>query len=202
MTLSEELLEQAAQQVQDASAGTQTAAAMPAADPLAVNWRAVIVIALMVTGGISIVSIPLPPFELLAWLAPSIVLAIYASRHRQTRITGGLGARIGLLCGILTSLGMAIITTAQMLLQRYGLHGMAAFEANMNSVISDAKGQATGPSAQAAADFFNLILTVPEFRAGFVLTGLAMIMVILLVLSTAGGAFAGFVRSKQSKNTL
>jgi hypothetical protein len=72
----------------------------------------------------------------------------------------------------------------------------------MNSVISDAKAQATGPSAQAAADFFNLILTVPEFRAGFVLTGLAMIMAILLVLSTAGGAFAGFVRSKQSKNTL
>lgn len=199
VTLSEELLEQAEQQIQDASAGEQPASAAPIADPSAVNWKAVIVIALMVAGAISAISIVLPPFELLAWLAPSVVLAIYASRHRQTRITGGLGARIGLICGILTSLGMTLITTGQMLILRYGLHGMAEVEANMNSIMVQAKERAIEQSGQAAADFFNLFLTTPEFRAGFFLTGLATVIAMLLVLSTAGGAFAGFVRSRQTK---
>jgi predicted RNA-binding Zn-ribbon protein involved in translation (DUF1610 family) len=202
ITLSEELLAQAEQQLQDPSAGEQTAGAVPLAAPLAVNWKAVIGIAMMVTGGISAVSILLPPLELLAWLAPSIVLAIYASRNRQTRITGGLGARVGLICGVLSSLGMTVITTAQMLLLRYGIHGMDEFEANMNSIMLEARARATEQSGQAAANFFNLFLTVPEFRAGFFLAGLATVIVMLLVLSTAGGAFAGFVRSRQSRNTL
>ena len=200
VTLSEELLEQAEQQIQDASAGEQPASAAPIADPSAVNWKAVIVIALMVAGAISAISIVLPPFELLAWLAPSVVLAIYASRHRQTRITGGLGARIGLICGILTSLGMAVITTTQMLILRYGLHRMAEFEANVNSIMLEAKARAIEQSGQASAGFFDLILTVPEFRAGFILMSLAAVVAMLLVLSTAGGAFAGFVRSRQTKS--
>ena len=202
VTLSEELLAQAEQQVQDASAGEQTGGAVPIADPSAINWKAVIVIAMMVAGGISAVSIILPPVELLAWLAPSVVLAIYASRHRQTRITGGLGARIGLICGILTSLGMTVITTAQMLLLRYGIHGMDEFDASMNSVMLEAKARAIAQSGQAAASFFDLFLTLPEFRAGFFLAGLATVIAMLLVLSIAGGAFAGFVRSRQSKSTL
>lgn len=199
VTLSEELLEQAEQQIQDA-AGEQTPSAPPIADPSAVNWKAVIVIAMMVAGAISAISIVLPPFELLAWLAPSVVLAIYASRHRQTRITGGLGARIGLICGILTSLGMTVASTVQMLLQRYGLHRMVEFDTGMNSMMSQAKVRAIEQSGQASAGFFDLILTVPEFRAGFVLAGLAMVTAMLLVLSTAGGAFAGFVRSRQTKS--
>jgi predicted RNA-binding Zn-ribbon protein involved in translation (DUF1610 family) len=200
VTLSEELLEQAEQQIQNATASEQTASAPPIADPSAANWKAIIVIAMMVAGAISAISIVLPPFELLAWLAPSVVLAIYASRHRQTRITGGLGARIGLICGILTSLGMAVITTTQMLILRYGLHRMAEFEANVNSIMLEAKARAIEQSGQASAGFFDLILTVPEFRAGFILMSLAAVVAMLLVLSTAGGAFAGFVRSRQTKS--
>ena len=200
VTLSEELLEQAEQQIQDASASEHPANTTPIADPSAVNWKAAIVIAMMVAGVISAISIVLPPFELLAWLAPSVVLAVYASRHRQTRITGGLGARIGLICGILTSLGVVLITTGQMLIQRYGLHKMSEFETNVNSIILDTKARTLEQSGQAAADFFNLLLTVPEFRVGFFLTSIAMGIAMLLVLSTAGGAFAGFVRSRQTKS--
>jgi len=39
-------------------------------------------------------------------------------------------------------------------------------------------------------------LSIPEFRAGFLLVGVALTTVILLVVTTTGGAFAGFARSR------
>jgi hypothetical protein len=202
ITLSEELLDQAEQQVQDAAAGAQGSSTVQIQDPSAVNWKAAIHIALIVAGALSAIAMLVPPAEMLAWLAPSIVLALYASRNRQTRITTGLGARIGLLCGVLCSLGLMLITALQMLVLRFGIHGMAEMEANMNSVMLEAKTRAVAQSGQAAASIFDLFLTAPEFRAGFFLAGLAMVAAILMVLSTAGGAFAGFVRSRQTKTIL
>lgn len=200
ITLSEELLDQAERQQQDAATVAQGGSTAQAPDAARVNWKAAIHLSLIVAGALSAISILVPPAEMLAWLAPSIVLALYASRNRQTRITAGLGARIGLLCGVLSSVGLMLITALQMLVLRFGIHGMAEVEANMNSVMLQAKTRAVEQSGQAAASIFDLFLSVPEFRAGFFLAGLAMVTAILLVLSTAGGAFAGFVRSKQTKS--
>jgi cellobiose-specific phosphotransferase system component IIC len=95
-----------------------------------------------------------------------------------------------------------LITTLQLLFLRFGIHGMSEMEANMNSVMLEAKTRAVAQSGQAAASIFDLFLTAPEFRAGFFLAGLAMVTAVLIVLSTAGGAFAGFIRSRQTKAVL
>jgi len=207
VTLSEELQEQAAAQRSDAivsaqnpsgyASGTGVRDEAPANQPpdLLVVWKSAIRIAAAVAAALSVASILLPPLELLAWMAPAIVLAIYSTRHRETRITAGVGARVGLVCGILTCFGITLATAAQMLVLRFGLHKGDEFQANMDAVLTQAKNQAVAQSGQAAAGFFNQ-LSIPEFRAGSFLAGLGLLTLILLVLSTAGGAFSGFMRSR------
>jgi len=207
VTLSEELQEQAASQRSDdavsgqnpsgyaSGTGVRDEASANQPPDLLVVWKSAIRIAAAVAAALSVASILLPPLELLAWMAPAIVLAIYCARHRETRITTGVGARVGLVCGILTCFGITIATAAQMLVLRFGLHKGNEFQANMDTVLNQAKTQAIAQSGQAAAAFFNQ-LSVPEFRAGFFLAGLGLLTAILLILSTAGGAFSGFMRSR------
>jgi len=207
VTLSEELQEQAAAQHSEANvlaqnpsgyaSGTGVRDENPANQPpdLLVVWKSAIRIAAAVAAALSVASILLPPLELLAWMAPAIVLSIYGARHRETRITAAVGARIGLVCGILTCFGITIATAAQMLVLRFGLHKGNEFQANMDAVLAQTKTQAMAQSGAAAAAFFNQF-SIPEFRAGFFLAGLGLLTTALLVLSTAGGAFSGFMRSR------
>jgi predicted RNA-binding Zn-ribbon protein involved in translation (DUF1610 family) len=207
VTLSEELQEQAATQRSDAAASAQNPSGYssgtgvrdenPANQPqdLLIIWKSVIRTAAAVAAVLSVASILLPPLELLAWMAPAIVLAIYCARHRETRITAGVGARIGLVCGILTCLGITIATAAQMLVLRFGLHKGDQFQASMDAVLAQTKTQAVAQSGAASTAFFSQF-SIPEFRAGFFLAGLGLLTAVLLVLSTAGGAFSGFMRSR------
>ena len=208
--LSEELQEQAAaQQQSDAAAASLASDGTPetdadkavrlAAQPpdLLVVWKSVIRIAAVVAIVLSVICIALP-LQFLAWMAPSVVLAIYCSRHRETHITTAVGARIGLLCGILSAFGIGIAEVAQLLVLRYGFHKGSEFDATINPALLEAKARAVAQSGQAAADsIFNPLLTVPEFRVGFFLFLIAFGTAILLVLSTASGAFSGFMRSRK-----
>ncbi len=203
VTLSEELLDQAAAQKSQFEAAAQSSegASNPAAGAedqppdLLMIWKAAIVIAAIVAAAISLLSVLLPPLELLAWMAPAIALSIYSSRYKQTHITTGIGARLGLVCGVFCGFGLTIATAAQMLVLRYGLHRGEEFTASMDAVLAHSKAQVVAQSGPAAALFFNQF-AIPEFRAGFFLAGLGLVTTMLLVLSTAGGAFAGFMRSR------
>ena len=203
--LSEELQEQAQAQRNDAAAErgedrqeseAERAARLAAQPPdLLVVWKSIIRIAAAVAAGLSVISILIPPLELLAWTVPAIVLAIYCARHRETRITTAVGARIGLVCGILTSFGMTVATAAQMLALRFALHKGGEFDDSVNTKLAQIKAQVLAQSgAEAAARLSQF--SVPEFRVGLFLAGLAMLTVLLLVLSTAGGAFSGYMRSR------
>jgi len=205
VTLSEELLDQAAAQKSQFEAAAQSpdgslnptpgVEGQPQPPDLLMIWKAAIVIAAIVAAGISVLSVILPPLELLAWMAPAIALSIYSSRYKQTHITTGIGARLGLVCGVFCGFGLTIATAAQMLVLRYGLHRGDEFTASMDAVLAHSKAQVVAQSGPAAAVFFNQF-SIPEFRAGFFLAGLGLVTTMLLVLSTAGGAFAGFMRSR------
>ena len=197
VTLSEELREQAeaTKALGDASAPVTQSYDSSQPPDLLVVWKAAILIAALVALALSVASVLLPPLELMAWAAPAIVLSIYCTRYKQTRITAGVGARLGLVCGIFTGFGLVSATAAQMLVLRFGLHRGSEFETSMDGIIAQAKAQALAQSGPAAAAMFNQ-LNIPEFRAGFFLAGLAMVTLVLLLLSTAGGAFAGFMRGK------
>lgn len=206
VTISEELLEQAqkAQSVALDSNGERVEteaerAARIAAQPpdLQVVWKSIIRIAAIVSGVISLICLVLP-LEILAWLAPGIVLSVYCARHRETKITTAVGARIGLICGILCAFGITVAKTVQMLIARFGLHQGGTLDATLVQAIGQAKARAVAQSGQAAASaIFNPLLNVPEFRVGFYMFAVLSGVAILLALSIASGAFSGFMRSRR-----
>jgi hypothetical protein len=202
VTLSEELQEQAAAQRAEASgqlpAGVTREEYIASQPPdLLVVWKSVIRIIAAVAASLSVLCLVLP-LQFLAWMAPSIVMAIYCSRHRETRITTAVGARIGLVCGILCGFGITFTETAQILLLRFVFHRGPEIDATILQSLLQAKARVVAQSGQAAADpVFNPLLNIPEFRAGFFLFLLLFAIVILLILSTASGAFSGFMRSRR-----
>ena len=204
VVLSEELQEQvqaqrenAAEQSEDRQESEAERAARLAAQPpdLMVVWKSIIRIATAAAFVLSVVSVLLPPLELLAWTVPAIVLSIYCARHKETHITTAVGARIGLVCGILTSFGMTVSTAAQMLALRFALHKGNEFDDTISAKLAQIKAQVLAQSGAEAAARLNQF-NIPEFRVGLFLAGLAMLTAALLVLSTAGGAFSGYMRSR------
>jgi len=116
--LSEELRDQIDQQI-----SAQQAAANPLAEPVpalvppsnAIVWRGAIQCAGLagaLAAAFALLSFALPPITLLSFFwfvaAPIVVLGVYSSRFRKTRITTGFGARLGLLAG----LAMVLVTSA------------------------------------------------------------------------------------------
>jgi hypothetical protein len=205
VTVSEEILDQAIRsqaslnEPGEEETEEQRAARIAAQPPeLYVVWRSAIRIMLVVSAVISLVCLLLP-LEMLAWLAPGIVLGIYSVRHRETRITAGVGARVGLVCGILCASGITLVKTVQMLYIRYVLHQAANLDAALMQTILQAKARAVAQSGEAAAaTIFNPLLYQPEFRVGFYLFALLIGTCLLLALSTLSGAFSGYMRSRRA----
>jgi len=203
VTLSEELQEQAVAQRSEASGQlpnsglTREEYAATQPPDLLVVWKSVIRITVSVAAALSVACLLLP-LQFISWMAPSIVMTIYCNRHRETHITAAVGARIGLVCGILCAFGITFAETAQILILRFVFHHGAEMDATILQSLLQAKARVVAQSGQAAADpVFNPLLNIPEFRAGFFLFLLACGIAILLVLSTASGAFSGFMRSRK-----
>jgi hypothetical protein len=201
VTLSEELQELGEAQRAEFAAASQLPAdgdsgSMLQVPDLLVLWKPMIGIAAIVAVALSVISVILPPIELLSWMAPGVVLAIYASRHRQTYITAGVGARVGLVCGVLVSFGMTASFAVFMLIERYGPHHGIAFD-QMWQKLQEQKPNFVAEYGQAAANAaIDPFVRLSEFHAGFIIAMIGFLVAIVVLLSIAGGALAGFVRSR------
>ena len=191
--LSEELLQQAEQQ-QNATQPEPIAAPIDASTSSAINWKGLIRIAAAVSGFFSLLasSVLLAPIAL---MAPPVTLALYGARFRQSRITTNVGARVGLLCGLFLATGISIFETGGLLIFRFGSHQMGSLDTQLTGFLADARSRALAQQGAHVVDNLNY-LSLPEFRAGMVLSGFAMLLTIIVILSVAIGAFAGFVRSR------
>jgi hypothetical protein len=175
-------------------------AARIAAQPpdLLIQWKAVLRVTVIVCAVVSMICLVLP-FEVMAWLAPSIVLGIYSARHRETQITASMGARIGLVCGVLCAFGITVTKAVQMLVVRFALHQGGTLDTMLTQQIVQAKARAVAQSgAAAAATIFDPLLNVPEFRVGFYLAAIFFGCLVLMALSTLSGAFSGYMRSRRA----
>jgi len=197
ITLSEELQELAETQRLEFAASSQPSqisagAAMQPPDLLMI-WSAAIAIAAAVSAILSLLVTVVPGLALLAWMTPAIVLAIYSTRHKQTKITAAVGARVGVVCGVFSGFGICLAAAVRMLAFHHG----AALMAQMQPGLLQAKARIAEQSGQAAANaIIDPLLNLPEFHAGLLISMFAFSVAILIILSTAGGAFAGFVRSR------
>jgi len=202
--LSEELLSQA----ETAREGSAPAFPVPLSynTDSTVDWQGAVRCAAL-AGAIALVlsllAIKIAPISLLAFFwaigAPIVTLGIYAGRFRSTRILPGFGARLGLLTGVSVMLGMAIVNTTQILLQRFVFHSAEHVDAQMNTLFAQFKANSLQQSGAAAQPILSL-LDIPEFRAGFLLSSLAFFIAMYLLFSAIGGAFAGYLRAKSSSH--
>jgi uncharacterized membrane protein len=227
--LSEELRERFAEQQQTAQQvankpAEETGGNVPpvetVADPVAVDWR----FALQLTGLAGALVLPLlvlsyvvPPVGLLLslWVlgTPIVLMGLYAARKPTTRITTGFGARLGLLSGLSIGLTLLLAMTANLFLGRFVAHEGKTFDQQIRQQMSEAlkrSSLATGGDGSAADNAANKEaaddmaqlqreLEIPEFRAGFVLTGLLLAIVFYSVYSSATGAFSGYLRSRAAR---
>jgi hypothetical protein len=206
--LSEELREQIERQI-----GAQQTAADPLAVQLpqpapatnAIIWQGAIQCAGLagaVAGALALVSFALPPVALLSffWVisAPIIVLGVYSSRFRKTRITTGFAARLGMLTGLAILVATMTLNTIGLVFERYIFHSTAELDLQLSNLFSQMRTTITATSGPAAKTALGM-LAIPEYRAGILLSSVALCLVIYLVFSATAGAFAGYLRSRSTR---
>jgi hypothetical protein len=179
----------------EASTGT-----LPPPHPQQVEWKTAIRCAVLVAGIAAVLMLGSMRVDMLSplsflWIlsASMITMGLYQKRRPTAWIDVRIGARIGLVVGICLALGLGAAMAGWGLVGRYVLHSMGSFDAQMALQVQMAIQKSATPIP---ADMLGLIKS-PEFRAGILLAGFGMLSVILLVVSTLGGAFAGLVRMRR-----
>jgi hypothetical protein len=198
--LSEELLEQA--RVQLAADSTASVVEEPLLRPSAPVWRGAIQCAALagaVAAALTLLSFAYAPAVLLAWMwaagAPIVVLGVYSSRFRLTRITPGFGARLGVLSGLAIMLASMVLNSIALLLARFVFHNGAKLDASVGAIFKQLRTNTQAQSGAAAEPLLRM-LSIPEFRIGLLLASAALFLAIYLVYSALAGVFAGYLRSR------
>jgi hypothetical protein len=206
--LSEELREQIDQQI-----SAQHAAANPSAEPVsqpiapthAIVWRGAIQSASMagaIAAALALLSFALPPITLLSlfWFisAPIIVMGVYSSRFRKTRITAGFGARLGLVTGLFILIVTSTLNTLGLVLERFVFHSTGELDNQIEKLFAQVQTNFATQSQQ-SVKIMSDMLAIPEFRAGILLTSIFFGVILYLAYSATAGAFAGYLRSRSPR---
>jgi hypothetical protein len=203
--LSEDLREQAetanAAPGATVGAGNFAEAGLPsldAGDPTAVDWTEAVRVAGLgglIALGLGLISMAVPPVVLLdlfwALIAPIVVLGIYCSRRKHTRIRAGFGARLGLVTGVAIAWAISTVAALQFIIGRFVLHRGPEIDSGMADVF--AKLQERQAAAQQPMPFN---LAIPEFRVGLLLSSISFAICLYLAYAMISGAFGGLLRSR------
>jgi hypothetical protein len=187
----------------DASASESSTGTAPPPHPQQVDWKIAIACAAIVAGVAAVLTLlairvpVLSPLRTLTILSASVItLGLYQHRRPTARINAAIGARIGLVVGLSLILSLATTMAIIGLVSRFGLHSMGTFDADltqqMRTQIEHAS--AANPASPELLHYFY----TPEFRAGMMLTGVAMVGALLMLLSTLGGAVGGLLRARRT----
>jgi hypothetical protein len=183
-------------------AEANTTGTAPPPQPRQVEWKTAIQCALMVSAVAAALSLAAARFESvspLSWLwtvsGSLITLALYQRRRPQAWMDAGIGARIGVVVGVVLVSCLAVAMAAGGLVARYVLHNMAGFDAQLTQQLHLQIQHAL--TANPEAKQIQGYLYSDEFRAGMMLAGFGMISAILLLLSTVGGAVGGLLRMRR-----
>jgi hypothetical protein len=187
---------------QSDGAEASTTGANPPPRPQQVEWKTAIRCAALVAGVaavLSLVDLGLPQLSPLTWLwtisGSILTLALYQKRRPLAWMDAGVGARIGVVVGLTLVAFFAVATAVSGLVERYGLHNLAAQDAILTEQIRAMyeRSVAVSPELSQMKGFWYSA----EFRAGMMLAGSGLMAGVLLVLSTAGGAMGGFMRMRR-----
>jgi hypothetical protein len=136
-----------------------------------------------------------------------IALGIYSRGRAEARMDARIGLRIGIATGLTMSAAMGLGLAGAGLVMRFGTHSMAAIdeensaarkamlakEIELSQQIDDKDLQ-----AQYVAKMTSPEMNSPEMFAGLTLSMRAFEMLLILLFSACGGAFAGMMRAVPS----
>ncbi len=201
--LSEELREQIDKQIAGQSADPATLDPVsPPISPTAVVWPGAIQCAALagaVAAAFGLLSLLLAPVSLLSvfWVvgAPAFVLILYSGRFRQTHITAGFGARLGVLAGLAIILASLTIDTLDLLLRRFAFHNAGPIDLQLAGIFDQMRASFVAQASPATGPALSM-LSIPEFRAGLLLSSAAMVIVCYLIFAATAGAVSGYIRSR------
>lgn len=195
-----------------APAGAQpgvTTGAVPPPLPQMVDWPVALTSSLPIaaaTGVLAVASFAVPTAGLLNTLCilggSGVALGLYRSRRPLARMDGRVGLRVGMLTGLLMVAAMGIGLAGTGAVERFGLHGLAAFDTDVDQsfaviraqMAASMQGQNQDPVAQ--QHVMGLFLS-PEGRAGWVLVWLSLVGGFVVVLTSALGGFAGLLQTRR-----
>lgn len=183
----------------DATLSDNSTGVLPPPPPQQVEWKTAILSAILVAliaSVLSALSTRLPVFSFLSWLwtvsASVIALGIYQKRKPQARMDAIVGARIGIVVGVMLIATIGLTMAAAGVIARFGLHAMGNFDTELRAQI--AKAAAANPQPPDVTRY----LYSPEFKAGIMLAGFSMLSGLIMLFSTLGGAVGGLLRTRRS----
>jgi hypothetical protein len=172
----------------------------PPPRPQQVDWKTAIRCAAAVAGvagalTLAAMRVPMLGGAALLWVMSGslIALALYQNRRPTAWMDARVGARIGVVVGLCLAIGLAVPMAVAGVVARFGMHAMGGFDTQMAAVFQKVIQQSSTPFPPEALR----LVQSQEFRAGYVLFCFAFVSVVLLVLSTVGGAFAGLLRMRR-----
>lgn len=191
---------------EEASTG-RTPPPPPASRARAVNWRVALssaalvalVAAVLVVAGLQI---PFVSFLSTIWVigAAAVALGIYSRRNPEGWIDGRVGLRVGLATGVLMLAMIAAGLAITGVVQRFGLHRMGSFDADvvqqmhaMQQQLGERMAEQQQPSQ--FRDHMLGFLGSPEVRGGLAIFYLGTTGLLILLFAAGGGAFAGMMRA-------
>ncbi len=163
----------------------------PAAAPSGVDWSQAAPAAAL-AGLMLALAWVIPVLGFLLWLVAggTIGVAIYRRRIPQAELTPGLGARIGALTGLLGFIAFAALFAVELIATR----GSGHFRQLLQQVIEQAAARNADPRAQQAIQQ----LMTPAGMALMVTIVLVFFLAAFLALSSAGGAFGGWLLGRKT----
>lgn len=183
----------------EAHEADESTGVLPPPRPKQVEWKTAILCVLAVAAVAAVLTLlaaQVPKLTFVSWLwtisGAAIALGLYQRRKPQAWMDAGVGARIGIVAGLALIVSIAVAMAIAGLVARYGLHTMGSFDAELRSQIE--KAAAMNPQPAEAMRYVKL----PEFRAGIMLGGFAMMSGFVMIFSTLGGAMSGMLRTRRS----
>ena len=194
-----------------------TTGSLPPPDPRAVDWPVALRAAALVAAagaGLKVLALAVPQLEIVAtpWVAGCSILALglYMRQRPRAWMDARTGLRIGAASGVVMVAALGIALAAAGLVARFLLHRMGGLDDEMTQLLEATRSQMAAamaqqgqpgnlsPDLQAEVQRRMLgFLASGEMRGGLALFYLAFTGALVLLLSTAGGAFSGLLRDRR-----
>jgi hypothetical protein len=155
-----------------------------------VDWSQAVPVS-AIAGAIIALSWAVPFLGFLIWMAATGLVAVLLYRRRvpQSRLTPGMGARVGALAGLFGFGVFALLLAVEMLISRR----TGRFRALLQQIVEQASAQNSDPNAQQVLQR----LTSPEGLAALMTLVLVTAFVVFLLFSSLGGALGAHLSNKR-----